>query len=114
MEHPNTEGTTNPAASALQDAARDPKAAADQAVRQAGDTLKSTAEHVRNQMPESGIRGQVADTLTSGIKQAATRLQEQGFGGMIDDVVSIARRYPMQAIFVGLGCGYLLSRLRRD
>ena len=114
MEYPNTEGTTNPAASALQDAARDPKGAADQATRQVGDTLKSAAEHVREQMPDSGIVGQVADAVSGGIKQAATPLQEQGFGGMIDDVVAIARRYPMQAIFVGLGCGYLLSRLRRD
>ena len=64
MEHPNTEGTTNPAASALQDAARDPKGAADQAARQVGDTLKSAAEHVREQMPDSGIVGQVADAVS--------------------------------------------------
>ena len=102
MEHPTTEGTTNPAA------------AADQAARHVGDTLKSAAEHIREQMPDSGIVGQIADAVSGGIKEGATRLQEQGFGGMIDDVVAIARRYPMQAIFVGLGCGYLLSRLRRD
>jgi len=112
MEHPNTEGTISPAASALP--ARDPKGAADQAARQVGDTLKSAAEHVREQMPDSGIVGHVADAVSGGIKQAVTPLQEQGFGGMIDDVVAIARRYPMQAIFVGLSCGYLLSRLRRD
>jgi hypothetical protein len=56
----------------------------------------------------------VADTITGGIKQAATQLQEQGFGPMIDEVVAIARRCPMQAVAFGLGCGYLLFRLRRD
>ena len=99
---------------AMQDVAHDPKAAADEAARHVGDRLESAAEHIRTLLPDSGISGQVADTLTRGVKQAATRLQEQGFGGMIDDVVGIARRYPMQALFVGLGCGYLLFRLRRD
>jgi hypothetical protein len=65
-------------------------------------------------MPASGLTGQMADTVTDGVKKAATRLQEEGFGGMIDDVVAIARRYPMQALFFGLGCGYLLFRFRRD
>ena len=72
------------------------------------------ALYVHAQLPDSGIAGQFADTLTRGVKEASTRLQEQGFGGMIDDVVAIARRYPMQSLLVGLGCGYLLSRLRRD
>lgn len=114
MEHQNTDSTGNPAASAIQDAGRDPKAAADQAARRVGDTLKSAAEHLREQMPDGGIAGHVADAVSGGIKQAAIRLQDQGFGRMIDDVVAMARRYPLQAIFVGLGCGYLLSRLRRD
>ena len=64
----------NEAASAMQDAARNPMAAAD---------------------------------------QAATHLQAQGFAGMIEDVVAVVRRYPMQTLLVGLGCGYLLSRVRR-
>ena len=114
MEHQNTGGTINTAASVMQDVARDPKAAADEAARHVGDGLKSAADRLRARVPDNGIAGQVADTVTDGIKQAATRLQEQGFGGMIDDIVAIVRRYPMQAIFLGLTCGYLFSRLRRD
>ena len=82
--------------------------------KQAGHALKSAAEHLRSHLPDDGMAGQVADRLTSGINQAATQLQEQGFGGMIDDVVAIARRYPMQTLFIGLGCGYLWTRLHRD
>ena len=93
---------------------RNSKSAADEVARHVGDRLESAAEHVRAQLAGSGIAGQVADTLISGIKHAATGLQEQGFGGVIDDVVVIARRYPIQALVIGLGCGYLLSRLQRD
>ena len=114
MEQGKTGTTEDQDTSAMQEAAQGSKAAGDAAAKHIGDTLKSAAQHVRSQLPENGIAGQVADTLTSGIDQAATHLQEQGFGGMIDDVVAIARRYPMQAIFLGLGCGYLLSRLHRD
>jgi hypothetical protein len=100
--------------STMQDMAQNTKAAANEAARHVGGKLESAAEHVRAQLPDSGIAGQVADRLTSGIKHAATRLQEQGFGEMIDDVVAIARRYPMQAFALGLGLGYLVFRLRRN
>ena len=114
MEKQHPAGTMSEPGSAMQDAMRDPKAAADHVARQMGETLTSVADHARAQVSEGGIAGQVADTVTEGIKHAATRLQEEGFGGMIDDVVAIARRYPVQALAVGLGCGYLLLRLRRD
>ena len=103
----------NEAASAMQDAARNPMAAADQAARQAGETLKSAADQFRARVLESGMAGEMADGVTDSVKQAATNLQAQGFAGMIEDVVAVVRRYPMQTLLVGLGCGYLLSRVRR-
>jgi uncharacterized protein YidB (DUF937 family) len=98
----------------MEAAARDAKALADQAAKQIGETLKSTAEQARARVPEGGLAGQIADTVTTGIQQVATRLQEQGFRHTIDEAVAIARRYPVQAVAFGLGCVYLLSRLRRD
>ena len=112
MEKQYAGDTATTAATAMQDAARDPKAAADDATRQAGETLKSTADQLRAGLPESGMAGHMADAVTDGVKQAATHLQEQGFGGLIDDVIDIARRYPIQTLLVGLGCGLLLARRR--
>ena len=112
MEKQYAEDTATKVAAAMQDAARDPKAAADDATREAGETLKSTADQLRGRMPESGMAGHVADAVTDGVKQAATHLQEQGVGGLIDDVIAIARRYPVQMLLVGLGCGLLLARRR--
>jgi hypothetical protein len=110
----NTTGAMNETGTFLQDAARDAKDLADHAARQIGETLKSTAEQARTRVTEGGIGGQVAETVTKGIEQAATRLQEKGFGRTFDEAVAIARRYPVQAFAFGLGCVYLLSRLRRD
>jgi uncharacterized protein YidB (DUF937 family) len=98
----------------MEDAVRDAEALADQAAKHIGEMLKSTAEQARARVPEGGIAGQVADTVTTGIQQAATRLQERGFRHTMDEVVAIVRQYPVQAVAFGLGCVYLLSRLRRD
>jgi hypothetical protein len=109
MEHRDTGDT-----GAIQEATQEARAAADEAARNAGDRLESAAGRLRAQLPDNGIAGEAADRFTQGVKQAATSLQEQGVGGMIDEVITYARRYPMQAFFVGLGCAYLLSRFRRD
>ena len=110
----NSTGTMSERDSVMQAAARDAEALADHAARQIGETLKSTAEQARARVPKDGIAGQVAETVTTGIQQAATRLQEHGFRRTFDEAVAIVRQYPVQAVAFGLGCVYLLSRLRRD
>ena len=39
-------------------------------------------------------------------------IRQQGLGGVVEDVEMLIRRYPLQALLLGLGCGYLLSRAR--
>jgi hypothetical protein len=115
MEKQHSTGTmTTEPNSVMQNAVRDAEALADHAAKQMGETLKSTAEQARERAPQEGIPGQIAETVTTGIQQMATRLQEQGFRHTMDEVVAIARRYPLQTVAFGLGCVYLLSRLRRD
>lgn len=114
MEKQNSAGTMTEPGSIMQDAVRNAEALAEHPARQIGDTLTSTAEQARARVCEGGIAGHIADTVTTGIKQAAARLQEKGFGQTFDEAVAIVRRYPVQAVAFGLGCVYLVSRLRRD
>ena len=115
MDKQHSSGSIKEAASTIQSVIHDPLAAAgEHAAKLVGDTVKSAADQVRAHIPASGIAGEVADAVTGGVKQAATRLQEEGFGPMIEDVVAIARRYPVQALLLGLGCGYLFFRLRHE
>ena len=114
MNNQNPTATMSERGSVMEAAARDAAAIADHAARQMAETLKSTAEQARARVPEGGIAGQVADAVTMGIQQVGTRLQEKGFRHTFDEAVAIARQYPVQAVAFGLGCVYLLSRLRRD
>jgi len=115
MEKQNSPGTmTMEKDSVMQNAVRDAEALADHAAQQVGQTLKSTAEQAGERVPQEGIAGQIAATVTAGIQQVGTRLQEQGFRHTLDEVTAIARRYPVQTALFGLGCVYLLTRLRRD
>jgi len=114
MEKQNLADTVKQAATAMSDAARDPIAAADQAARQTGETLTSAADRLHARIPEGGTATEMADAVTSGVKQAATHLQEQGLERLIENVVAVARRYPLQTLLLGLGCGFLLSRLPRN
>jgi hypothetical protein len=114
MDKEESRGTASETFPSGSVAAHDPMAAADQAARQAGERLKSAADQLRARAPGDGLAGQVADSVTSGVKEAATHLQEVGFRGFIEDLVAIVKRYPLQTLVLGIGGGFLLSRLRRD
>lgn len=45
-------------------------------------------------------------------KQATDYVQRQGVEGVVQDLEILIRRYPLQALLIGLGCGYLFSRAR--
>ncbi len=58
--------------------------------------------------------GEAADAVSRGVKQTAEYLQGQGMSGILGDLEGLIRRYPLQTLLVGVGCGYMLSRLRPD
>jgi len=83
---------------------------ADDAVAATGSGMQSLADTLRKNTPDEGMLGtasnQVADTLESGGKY----LQEQGLSGMADDLSAMIKRYPIGAMLVGVGIGYILAR----
>ena len=80
----------------------------------AGETLASVGESLRQRLPESGGFGEAAEKVYRGVQQTAGYLQDEGVGGVVEDIEVLIRRYPIQTLFLGMGCGYLLSRLRPD
>jgi hypothetical protein len=77
-----------------------------------GHKVKEFAGRIRERSPQEGVRNtttKFADTLET----AGTYLEEKSFEGMADDLAGVIRRYPLQAVLVGVGIGFLLSR-RRD
>jgi ElaB/YqjD/DUF883 family membrane-anchored ribosome-binding protein len=87
---------------------------AEEAVDTVGEKMKSLAGTIRENAPTGGLWGSagsgVADTLESG----GAYLQEHNLHGMAADVTNLIRRYPVQAILVGLGVGFLVGRAVRS
>jgi hypothetical protein len=54
--------------------------------------------------------GSAAKTVADQLESAGSYLQDHTVDNMARDLTSLIRRYPMQAMLVGLGIGYLMSR----
>lgn len=97
---------------ATADATTQALASANLATKQAGETMESAGERLRNQPPGSGRVGDAADALSQGLKHRGQYLRENGMSGIVEDLEVLIRRYPIQTLLLGMGFGFLLSRLR--
>jgi hypothetical protein len=85
---------------------------ADQMAAAVGERLGSAADTLRGTLPQEGRLGGAVRAVTDGLEASGNYLQEQGLTGAIEEVESLIRRYPIQALLLGAGLGYALSRLR--
>jgi len=83
---------------------------AEDAVSAVGKGMSSLAGTIRDKAPHGGMLGTAASTVAGGLESGGEYLREQGISGMFDDMTSLVRRYPMQALLVGFGVGFLLAK----
>ncbi|MCW5798670.1 MAG: hypothetical protein LZF60_80109 [Nitrospira sp.] len=102
------------AGSSIKDAIHDTASSVEHMAKRAGDAVESAAERVREHLSQDSTAGEAADAVARKVKETSVYLQEQGIGGVVEDLEILIRRYPLQALLLGLGCGYLLSRARTD
>jgi ElaB/YqjD/DUF883 family membrane-anchored ribosome-binding protein len=69
-------------------------------------TAQQTFEHTKKRA--RAVMGQVVDSIDS----STDYLAERGMEGVVEDVETLIRRHPFQALMLGLSIGYLLSRSR--
>ena len=79
-----------------------------------GEALGSAGQTLRQHLPGMEKASEAAETVTRSVKQTADYLQAEGMSGIVEDLEVLIRRYPLQTLLLGVGCGYLLSRLRTD
>ncbi len=84
----------------------------DQMAAAVGERLGSAADTLRATLPQEGRFGDAVRAVTDGLEASGNYLQKQGLSGAIDEVESLIRRYPIQALLLGAGLGYALSRFR--
>ncbi len=100
--------------STIKKAATETLDSAERVTARAGEALRSAAESLRQHLPGGGKAGEAVEAVSRGVKQTADYLREEGIGGIVEDLEILIRRYPLQTLLLGVGCGYLLSRLRPD
>jgi len=57
-----------------------------------------------------GKASEAATAVRSGVEKASSYFQEKTFDSMGSDVAAIVRKYPVQAVLIGIGLGIWLAR----
>ena len=57
-----------------------------------------------------GKASEAATAVRSGVEKASSYFQEKTFDSMGSDVAAIVRKYPVQAVLIGVGLGIWLAR----
>ena len=73
-----------------------------------GEKMKSLASVIRGKTPREGKIGTTATKVADGLESASNYLQEKKFDHL-ESFRGLVRRYPLQALLVGLGLGFLLA-----
>jgi hypothetical protein len=65
---------------------------------------------IRDNAPHDGAIATAATTVTRGLESPSTYLKEKDYENLATDLTALVRSYPVQALLVGVGLGYLLAR----
>jgi uncharacterized protein YjbJ (UPF0337 family) len=83
---------------------------ASEAATAVGEQMGSLAGMIRDHAPHDGAIATAATTVAGGLESASTYLQEKDYENLATDLTALVRSYPVQALLVGVGLGYLLAR----
>jgi nitrite reductase/ring-hydroxylating ferredoxin subunit len=84
----------------------------DRAAAVAGEKLEAAAGMIREKAPQEGTLGNTATAVAERLEGMGYYLQNQGLSGAMEDLEGLIRRYPIQSLLLGVGLGYLLSRIK--
>jgi hypothetical protein len=86
---------------------------AEDAMSNVGSQMQSLASTIRGKAPHEGMAGSAASYLAGGLESSGRYLQQHDLGDIAQDVSHLIRRYPIQALLVGIGVGFLFARAIR-
>ena len=83
---------------------------ASEAATAVGEQIGSLAGVIRDHAPHDGAIATAATTVAGGLESASTYLKAKDYENLATDLTALVRSYPVQALLVGVGLGYLLAR----
>ncbi len=78
-----------------------------------GDKIGSMANVIREKTPRDGALANVSIAVVDGLESTSAYLKQKKFDHLADDVKTLVRSYPLPALLIGVGLGYLLGRRPR-
>lgn len=85
----------------------------DDAAGSVGSGMHSLGETVRDKGPEKGVLGTVTGKVADALEGTGDYLEKKKLSGMAEDVTNLIRNNPIPALLIGIGVGFLLSRMMR-
>src|ERR1043166_622696 len=86
---------------------------ANEAASVVGEKIGSLASVIREKTPPDSRVAKAATTVADGLESASSYLREKKLEHLAKDVTGLVRAYPVQALLIGVGLGYLLARRTR-
>jgi len=83
---------------------------ADQAAGTVGSGLKTAADKIRENAPDSGYLGSAARTVSDTLASGGRYLEREQLSGMFEDVTNVIRNNPVPTLLIAVGVGFLLAR----
>jgi hypothetical protein len=87
---------------------------AEEAATNVGHGIRSLAGTLREKMPHEGMLGSASSAVADSLDRSGRYIEEEGLQGIASDVTDLVRRYPIPALLIGLGVGYLIARSLRS
>jgi ElaB/YqjD/DUF883 family membrane-anchored ribosome-binding protein len=101
-------------ASSVKDKAADVASAArdraEHAVEAVGDRMTGWAGRLRESAPHEGMIGGAAAAVADRLESSGQYLKNKDFGDIAGDITNLVRNYPIPALLIGVGLGFLVAR----
>jgi hypothetical protein len=86
---------------------------AGETVSNVGSQMRNLAGTIRQSAPNEGVIGSAASTVAEGLEAGGRYLEEETLRNLGREATDLIRRYPLQAMLIGIGIGYLMARATR-
>lgn len=78
-----------------------------------GDKIAGASEAIQGKLRETGKEvGEVVSAVSDKVRSSAQYIEESSVQDVVEDVTVLIKRYPIHAILIGAGIGFLLARGR--
>jgi hypothetical protein len=74
--------------------------------------MQSLAGNIRAHAPAQETLGQWTSGVADLLERAGQALQEEGVSGLAGELTDLVRRFPMTAVLMAAGAGFLLAQTR--